>query len=278
MTSVVLAAQSAPQQLPSAETQASPQGEQQTDWNALHDEAVTLAEQGRFPRALAKFNRVIELNPMFAKAFSNRATLYAQQDNLELAAKDYEQACTLDNSFLHALIGLGRTYHQLGRLHEALECMNRCIELDGENAELYCTRADLHADLANYREALSDYAQTIDLAPEFAHAYRNGAWLLATCPDSRYRDSKNAIQGAMQAIEFNYGDRHVALDTLAAALASDGQFEEAARTMQEALQIAPNEAVKDYRDRMAAYQSQQPFFNLEQEEELQTATYEVSDR
>ena len=134
--------------------------------------------------------------------------------------------------------------------------------------------------MGSYRKALADYAKTIDLAPEFAHAYRNGAWLLATCPDARYRDSKNAIQGALRAIEFNYGERHVALDTLAAALASDGQFEQAARTMQEALQISPNNAVKDYRDRLAAYQSQKPFFNQEQfaEEDVQTATYEISDR
>ena len=45
-----------------------------------------------------------------------------------------------------------------------------------------------------YGEALADYATAIDLNPEFAHAYRNGAWLLATCPDSKYRDGENAIR------------------------------------------------------------------------------------
>lgn len=276
---VALAATSTPQPIQAVISEPTDSVEQSVDWHTLHDEAVTLAEQGRFVQAMKTFNRVIEVNPMFAKAYSNRATLHVQQGNFELAAKDYEQACTIDGDFLHALIGLGRTYHQLGKLAEALECMNRCIEIDAENAELFCTRADLHADMANYREALADYAQTIDLAPEFAHAYRNGAWLLATCPDPRYRDPQNAIQGAQQAIEFNYGDRHVALDTLAAAFASDGQFDQATRTMQQALQIAPNEVVKDYRERLAAYKSQESFFPIKElEEDVQMVTFEVSDR
>ena len=48
--------------------------------------------------------------------------------------------------------------------------------------------------MGQYDQALLDYANAIELDPEFGHAYRNGAWLLATCPDDRVRDVTNATQ------------------------------------------------------------------------------------
>ena len=260
---------------PKVITPAEPEPSQ--DWQALHDRSVTLAEQGQLDEALSTFNQVLALNPMFAKAYSNRGTLYMQMGKLESAMLDYKKACSLDANLLHAQLGLGRSYHQLGRREEALQCFDRAIELDPENAELYCSRGDLHADLGNYRQALGDYAQTIDLDPEFAHAYRNGAWLLATCPDRRFRDPANALRGAQQALEFDYGDRHVALDTLAAALASDGQFAEAAKTMRQVLRIAPGEARPVYEARLAGYVDQNPFFD-DVPQDIEQAAYEVSDQ
>ncbi len=247
------------------------------DWQALHDRAVTFAEQGKLAEALRSFNHVIELNPMFAKAYSNRATLHVQAGNLDLAIHDYKKACSLDNQMLHAHLGLGRAYHQLGKREAALKSLNQAIELDPENPELYCSRGDLLADMGSYRSALSDYAQTIDLDTEFAHAYRNGAWLLATCPDPRFRDPTNAIRGAQQALEFGYGQRHIALDTLAAALASDGQYEEAAKTMREVIEIAPSDARAMYESRLAGYEVEAPFFE-QMPEDIAQAAYEVSDQ
>ena len=130
---------------------------------------------------------------------------------------------------------------------------------------------------SRYGEALADYANTIELDPEFAHAYRNGAWLLATCPDERFRDPANAVLGAQQALEYSYGDRHVALDTLAAALASNGQFEEAISTVTEAVDLAPEDAKFTYLERRQLYQEQQPF-RTEPTGDVAQAVYEASDQ
>ena len=258
-TPIPVAGQVAQGQQANSESITQTQAHQAIDWQSLHDQAVSLAERGNQTAALAKFDQVIKLNNKSAKAYSNRATLHTEMDNLELALKDYQQACAIDDRSLHAQLGLGRTFHQLGKHEEALECMNLAIELDSDNAKLYCTRADLHADIGNYCEALADYAQTIDLNPKFGHAYRNGAWLLATCPDPRFRDPQNAIRGAKQALEFGYGERHIALDTLAAAYAADVQFEAAEETIQEAIQVAPNEVLPVYRERLKMYKNMEPY-------------------
>jgi len=229
------------------------------NWRALHNRGVSRAQAEQFSEAFDDFNRVIQLNPRFAKAYANRATLYVQANDLPAALKDYHRASQLDKNLVAAQVGLASVCHQLGRWDAALEHYGAAVRLDPSNAEVVCSRGDLLADMGRYRGALADYARTIELNPEFAHAYRNGAWLLATCPVPEFRDAKNAIQGARRALDFGYGERHVALDTLAAAFANAGQFEEAVSTLQQAMSTAPDQAKTTYLSRLQRYQQQQPF-------------------
>lgn len=228
-------------------------------WRPLHNRSVLHARASRFAEAFDDVTRVIELHPDFAKAYSNRATLYVQAGLAEQALADYESALAIDDSLAAARVGAGRVSHMLGRLEEALEHFDEAIRLTDQAPETLCSRADLHADLGNYAEALGDYARAIEADPEFAHAYRNGAWLLATCPDERFRDVENALYGARQVLEYNYGERHAALDTLAAALANAGKFEMAVEVIQEAIELAPADAQAAYSERLALYEQGQPF-------------------
>jgi tetratricopeptide (TPR) repeat protein len=228
-------------------------------WRALHNRGVSYAEAGKFAEAFDDFTSVIEMNPKFAKAYTNRATLYVQAADLKNAEKDYKKAFRLDEKLASACIGLARICHMSGRCDEALEHFDRAAELDPQNPGLHCSRGDLLADMGQYAQALESYAMAIEVQPSFGHAYRNGAWLLATCPDEQFRDPENAILGAKRALESEYGDRHVALDTLAAALASAGQFDEAVSTLEEAIEIAPAQLRADYVARVKLYESGQPF-------------------
>jgi len=247
------------------------------NWRAIHNRGVSFAQRGQFAEAFDDFNEVIKLNPQHAKAYTNRATLYLQTNDLEAALEDFQQALENDPELVTAQIGISRTCHRLGRWEEAYDHFSVTIALDPTNASVVCSRGDLLADMGRYREAMADYARTIELNPKFAHAYRNGAWLLATCPDGEYRDADNAILGAEQALEFDYGDRHVALDTLAAALANAGKFKEATSILQEAIEIAPADAKVNYLSRLQLYQDHQPF-RTQPIGDIAQAVYEVSDQ
>ena len=247
------------------------------NWRALHNRGVSFAQSASFAEAFDDFNAVIQLNPNYAKAYANRATLYVQAKDLQAAVNDYKLAIERDAEFATAFVGLGRVCHMLGRWDDALQHFTTAIELKPTSPDIVCSRGDLQADMGLYGEALADYARTIELDPEFAHAYRNGAWLLATCPDQRYRDPENAVLGAQQALEYSYGERHVALDTLAAALASNGNFEEAVATVTQAVDLAPEDAKFTYLARLQLYQEQQPF-HTEPVGDVAQATYEASDQ
>jgi tetratricopeptide (TPR) repeat protein len=241
-------------------------------WRALHNRGVTLAHQGEFARAFDDFTRVIELRPEFPKSYANRATLYAQAGDGERAMADYDHALARDAKLTAAHLGCGRVCHSLGRLPKAVEHLQAASRLAPDDAETLCALADALADMGRYEEALRNYARSIQLAPSLAQAYRNGSWLLATCPDERFRDPPNAIRGAEQAIELSYGQRHLALDALAAALASAGRFAEALATVQQAIDIAPEEARSALQARQQLYESRQPFISPPADA-VQTAGY-----
>jgi tetratricopeptide (TPR) repeat protein len=242
-------------------------------WRALHNRGVTYAQSGQFAEAFDDITKVIQLNPHFAKAYSNRATLYVQAGDYERALADYDSALKLDPALMPALVGRGRVCHMAGQLEEALASFNTAIEQDNSNADIVCSRGDLLVDLGRYSEALEDYARAIDLNPEFQHAYRNGAWLLATCPDDSIRDAEAAINGAQAALDCGYGERHAALDTLAAALANAGRFEEAVATVEQAIEIAPQNAAPAYQERRKLYELGQPFRTQPVGEDVQAVEF-----
>jgi cytochrome c-type biogenesis protein CcmH/NrfG len=85
--------------------------------------------------------------------------------------------------------------------------------------------------------ALAAYAEAIQSNPANAEAHVELAWLLATHPDDRLRDGRRAISLARRAITL--GSAHPALyETLAAAYAEAGDFDEAVLWRAESLDAA----------------------------------------
>jgi tetratricopeptide (TPR) repeat protein len=78
-----------------------------------------------------------------------------------------------------------------------------------------------------YAEAEEAYLGVIKAQPTFVPAYDSLARLLATCPDDKSRDGKRAVEYATTACERTGWKDPSCLDTVAAAYAEAGQFEEA---------------------------------------------------
>jgi hypothetical protein len=65
---------------------------------------------------------------------------------------------------------------------------------------------------------------------------RDGAaWLLATCPDAKWRDGSKAVQYATEACELTAWNEAGMINTLSAALAEAGRFDEAVNRLQQSI-------------------------------------------
>jgi tetratricopeptide (TPR) repeat protein len=117
-------------------------------------------------------------------------------------------------------------------------------------------------DFENGQKALKEAADR-----GFLGAQNSLAWTYATARDPRFQDGKQAIAYAEKAVSQLHHYQH--LDTLAAALARDGQYKKAAETETEALSLlekdttrpdADREAAEErFRKRIELYQGGQPY-------------------
>lgn len=222
-------------------------------WRSEHALGVLSARDGDADTALTHFNRTIELNPEHAKAYSNRAALSVQAGDYQSALRDYGEAITIDPDLAVAHTGRGRVCHMLGNMDEGLQHLDAAAILSPQDAMIATGRGDLLTDLGHYGQALAAYERAIVLEPESPAAYRNLAWMQATCPVGSFRNPEAALTNVERAAQLSGEIDDLTLDTKAAALAALGRFEEAKQLQQEAIELAPNSDNRVYRERLALY-------------------------
>ncbi len=229
-----------------------------TNWQSRYNRAVSVAVLGKYQQALDDLDVVIQERPRHKNARFNRAEILFQLGKFQQAVDSYSQAIELDPRDAAAHSGRGLAYLELGDFDKTLLDLNTVVRLDPDNAEAYVDRADLYATIANWERAAGDYRVAISLNNQLPWAYQNVAWLMATCPDKRFRNASLAVRAAKRAIELGGSDFR-RLDTLAAALASAGNFAQATESVKKAISSAPEEEVAELEQRWRLYQSQRPF-------------------
>ncbi|MBR9727706.1 sel1 repeat family protein [Shewanella intestini] len=90
----------------------------------------------------------------------------------------------------------------------------------------------------------------------------NVAWILATCPEAKFRDGDRAVDMSLKLLKSNQDDPTI-LDNLAAGYAEQGHFEQAVDTQKKAinaLKLAPNLAnIDEFQSRLEQYLNQQAY-------------------
>jgi tetratricopeptide (TPR) repeat protein len=230
-------------------------------WLALHNRAVSFAQQGHGAEALRDFNRVIHLSPGMAIAYRNRGELLASMGRTEEAVADYSRAIAQlpDEADLYEI--RGHALHRLGRYQDALADLDRAIELSPHNADAFAHRGNVYAELGDYSRATNDFQQALQLNGNCADAYRSLAWLESTCPDEQFRDAQQAVAAAERAAKLSPPGNCFVLDALAAAQANAGNFDAAVHYQKLAMANSPKSFEPQIAARLALYEQHQPYRN-----------------
>jgi tetratricopeptide (TPR) repeat protein len=119
---------------------------------------------------------------------------------------------------------------------EALFAHALSVTRDNHVANAYLGSALLQQ--GRTREAIALYSEAVRLRPDFLTAANNLAWLLATAEAESLRNPYAALRLAQRSARLTqHSDAHV-LDTLAAAYAAAGRFEEAVLTAERGVGLA----------------------------------------
>jgi tetratricopeptide (TPR) repeat protein len=249
------------------------------------------ADRGETEQAVADFTEAIRLDPAFARAYHNRGNARADRGELEEAVADFSEAIRLGAANAAAYNNRGNARARLGRAEEALADFTDALAADPAFALAYHNRARVHCDRGEYDRAVADYTEAIRLEPGDLSGYHNRgrvhslrgdheaaladnlealrlspadalthnnlAWLWATCPKAELRDGARAVEHGRKACELAGWREAGFLDTLAAAYAACGQFEEAARWQRRALELCREEERPGYQARLAQFEAGQ---------------------
>jgi serine/threonine protein kinase len=226
--------------------------------NAYNNRGAAWQAKGDLDRALADFGEAIRLDPKYANAYNNRGSAWQAKGELDKALADFDEAIRLDPKYANAYINRGSVWRPKGDLDRALADFGEAIRLDPKYANAYNNRGAAWQAKGDLDRALADFGEAIRLDPKYANAYNMLAWLLASCPDAKYRDGKRAVELATKACELSAWKNDDYLDTLAAAHAEAGEFDAAVRRQEEAISLAKTDMKDRYRPSLKLYQQKKP--------------------
>lgn len=234
--------------------------------NTYYTRAIAHLRQQRFEKALGDLERALsmmpympdfKIEPYILKAYAlNRLGRYSE------AAASVGMALRIDSDSEDAQFELWRVYFNtgkyevghrflqkldkylpvpasrhlaygftslaLGRLEKALEYCERALALKQNFSDAYVLKGDCFYYLRRYSDALEYYEKALTISPENCGALEGQLWIQAACPDKKLRNSKKALDRALDNLN-KEGPIEIWRLLAAVGEANSGDFEAAVR-------------------------------------------------
>jgi tetratricopeptide (TPR) repeat protein len=153
----------------------------------------------------------------------------------------------------------GIAFAEKGRYDQAISDFNRALEINPRYNKAYNNRGIVYRLTGQYNEAISDFNKSIAINALDAEAYNNLAWLLATAGAQGFRNGKKAVELALNACRLSDWKNAEYLDTLAAAYARAGDFDNAVKWQEKVLESSESVDMSEFRRRLHFYRERKPW-------------------
>ena len=219
-------------------------------------------QAGRQDDSLKELTAALRLKPDHAVANFNISVIEMLQGKLDDAAGHLRKAIAVRPDYAEAHNNLGILLLRQGSIDPAVAEFRDVLRIhpDGSDAHYNLGRALLAA--GRMQEAVGHLRAALTAKPDSLSMLDDLAWILATAPDEAIRNPKEAITLAEHATSLTGRKNASVLDTLGAAYAADGRFEDAAQAAREAFDIASNAnstAAAEFLKRLDLYRKRQPY-------------------
>lgn len=219
------------------------------------------AERGEHDEAIGAFTEAIRLNPRDGDSYRKRGASFAARGEHDQAIGNFTEAIRLNPQDSVAYRRRGSSHAAQGEPDKAVADFTEAIRLGDKGAGAFVSRGDAYSAKKEYQKALADFLEAARLDPKSPEARNALAWLRATCPAATLRDGKQALGHAQAACQLTDWKNPYYLDTLAAAYAELGSFDEAVKWERKAVESPdyPPDGLEEARSRFKLYEQKKPF-------------------
>lgn len=197
-----------------------------------------LEQQRKLAEAEQALSNAVRLVPVSAGPRRDLANVLNLEGKVSQAAAEYRTVLKLQPSDAIAHYRYGNVLLKLDQREAACNEYATALAIDPKIPEAHYQLAVQLGLSGNIHEALNHYHEALRLNPNWTVALNNAAWLLATAKEPTARSGKDAATLAQRAVMLTKTNDADALDTLSAALAETGQFDEAVKAADKAVQLA----------------------------------------
>jgi len=218
---------------------------------------VLLSGAGRNSEAVAQYESALALDPESVDARYNLGVEWGKQGRWEAAAAEYRAALEHDPDHVEAANNLGAALLAQGQVDDAVGYFERVLRLDPADVEARGNWATALTAQGKIGEAVVVLEDGLERAPDTPSLGNHLAWLRAVAPDEQWRDAAQAVRLAEMACAQTGQENANYLDTLAAAYAEAGRFDDAVRTVSRAIALVDEGSAQaeQFQGRLALYKA-----------------------
>ncbi|MCG6895106.1 MAG: tetratricopeptide repeat protein [Desulfobacteraceae bacterium] len=224
-----------------------------------YEKGLAALRERRYSEAISAFNKAIEQNPDNAGAYNSRGAAWHKMGVYERAIRDYTAALHLDPDLAGAYNNRGVAWYQRGETVRAIADYDRALSLDPDYVSALQNRAAAWRRTGDFDRAITDLRRAEQLQPAY-DIYLPLAWILAACPDPRFRNGPAAEEYARKAVALR-SDAD-SLGALAAAYAEQGRFDDALRLEQQIVYdleaAGDRQALQEHLGRLQSFRARMP--------------------
>jgi tetratricopeptide (TPR) repeat protein len=225
---------------------------------ALNNRGQAHYLKGDFDTAIQDFSAAITIDPKNFLANNNRALASIEKGDLKAAMNDLQAALKLVPEYPEALNNRGVVHQKMNQLDNAIADFTAALKIDPKYVDALGNRASTWRLKKDYPKAIADLEHAMKLSPRTYEAANDLAWIFATSSEESVRQPARALELAKGACGITEYRQWNALDTLAAAHAENGQFDEARQWLGTAIELAPEAEKPRLQKHLALVMASQP--------------------